>query len=128
MNILDENFPESQAALLRGWRIAFRQIGQDIGRMGMKDDEIIPLLHQLDRPTFFTLDGDFYDRRLCHNGYCLVHLDIEEEMAAEYVRRLLRHRDLNTKAKRMGRVIRALSTGIVVRRVHEENEIRIEWQ
>ena len=96
--------------------------------MGMKDDEIIPLLHQLDRPTFFTLDGDFYDRRLCHNGYCLVHLDIEEEMAAEYVRRLLRHRDLNTKAKRMGRVIRALSTGIVIRRVHEENEIRIEWQ
>ena len=65
MNILDENVPESQPVLLRSWRIAFRQIGQDVGRMGMKDDEIIPLLHQLDRPTFFTLDGDFfglYDR------------------------------------------------------------------
>src|ERR1700733_15018287 len=99
MNILDENVPESQRALLRSRRVAIRQIGQDVGRMGMKDDEIIPLLHDLDRPTLFTLDGDFYDRDLCHEGYCLVHLDVEEETAAEYVRRLLRHPGLNTKAK-----------------------------
>ncbi len=102
MNLLDENVPESQRALLRSWRVPVRQIGLDIGRKGMKDDEIIPLLHPLDRVTFFTLDGDFYDRRLCHEGYCLVHLDVEEEMVAEYVRRLLRHRALNSKAKRMG--------------------------
>ena len=86
MNILDENVPESQPAILRSWRIAFRQIGQGVGRMGMKDDEIIPLLHELGRPTFFTLDGDFYERRLCHGGYCLVRLDVEEEVVAEYVR------------------------------------------
>ena len=83
MNILDENVPESQHALLRSWRVALRQIGRNVGRMGMKDEEIIPLLHQLSRPTFFTLDGDSYDPRLCHAGYCLVHLDVEEDMAAE---------------------------------------------
>ncbi len=128
MNILDENVPESQPVLLRSWRIAFRQIGQDVGRMGMKDDEIIPLLHQLDRPTFFTLDGDFFDRRLRHNKYCLVHLDVEDEMVAEYIRRLLRHHELNTKAKRMGGVVRALPTGIAVWRIHQEQESRLSWQ
>jgi len=65
MNVLDENVPESQRALLRSKRVPLRQIGQEIGRKGMKDDEIIPLLLDCDRPTFFTLDSDFYDRRLC---------------------------------------------------------------
>lgn len=35
----------------------------------MKDREIIPLLHQINHPTFFTRDSDFYYLRLCHlNG------------------------------------------------------------
>jgi hypothetical protein len=29
----------------------------------MKDDEIIPLLHSLRRPTFFTRDLGFYERK-----------------------------------------------------------------
>src|SRR5947209_6618641 len=117
MNVLDENIPESQRALLRRRRVTVRQIGQGVGRKGMKDDEIIALLHQLDRPTLFTLDGDFYDRRLCHEGYCLVHLDVEEEMVAEYVRRLLRLRGLHTKAARMGHVVRVLPTRLTVWRI-----------
>src|ERR1700675_1222586 len=99
MNILDENVPEPQRTLLRRRRVPIRQIGQDLGRKGMKDREIIAFLHQLDRPTFFTLDSDFHKRRLCHEAYCLIQLDVGDEMVAEYVRRLLRHRELNTKAK-----------------------------
>ena len=57
MNILDENVPASQQVLLRNKRLVLRQIGLDLGRNGMQDAEIIPLLHQLDRPTFFTLDS-----------------------------------------------------------------------
>lgn len=127
MNILDENVPASQRAVLRDKRIVLRQIGQDLGRTGMKDEEIIPLLHTLDRPTFFTLDSDFYNRHLCHAGYCLVHLDIEEETVAEYVRRLLRHRELNTKAKRMGCVIRVVATGLDLWRIHQEEIGQISW-
>jgi hypothetical protein len=93
----------------------------------MKDDEIIPLLHQLDRPTFFTRDGDFYDRRLCHEGHCLVHLHVEEEMVAEFVRRLLRHRQLNTKAKRMGWVIRVAPAGLTFWRAHQEYQGQLSW-
>jgi hypothetical protein len=128
MNILDENIPENQCALVRSKRVALQQVGRGVGRKGMKDDEIIPLLHQLDRPTFFTLDGDFYDRRLCHERYCLVHVDVEEEMIAEYVRRLLRHRELNTKAKRMGCVIQVFAAGLAGWRIHQEEEGRLSWQ
>jgi predicted nuclease of predicted toxin-antitoxin system len=128
MNLLDENVPESQRRLLESRRISVRQIGHDTGRKGMKDDEIISLLHQSDRLTFFTLDEDFYDRRLCHGGYCLVYLDVEEEMLAETVRRFLRYRAFNSKAKRMGRVIRAFPTGLTVWRIHEEQEGRLSWK
>ena len=128
MNLLDENVPESQRLLLGSRRVPVRQIGHDTGRKGMKDDEIISLLHQSDRLTFFTLDADFYDRRLCHGAYCLVYLDVEEEMIAETVRRFLRHRALNSKAKWMGRVIRAFPTGLTVWRIHEEQEGRLSWK
>ena len=128
MNILDENVPESQRALLRRQRVALRQIGRDLGRKGLKDHEIISPLHGFDRPTFFTLDGDFYDRRLCHAGYCLVHLDVEEETAAEFVRRLLRHRELDAKSKRMGCVIRVAPTGLALWRIHQDRESRLPWR
>jgi hypothetical protein len=58
----------------------------------MKDiDEIIPLLHTLKRPTFFTRDHDYYKPYLRHPGYCLALLDVEFDEAAEYIRRFLRH-------------------------------------
>ena len=59
MNILDENVPMNQRQILQSWRISIRQIGCDVGRKGMKDDEIIPFLHSLRRPTFFTRDLGF---------------------------------------------------------------------
>jgi len=127
MNVLDENVPDSQIRILRSKRVPVRQIGLDIGRKGMKDNEIIPLLHHLDRPTFFTLDGDFYDRRLFHQGYCLVHLDMEEEIVAEYIRRFLRQSAFKSKGNRMGRIIRISSTNLVVWHFHQRQETRLSW-
>jgi hypothetical protein len=72
MIILDENFPESQRQLLRGWRMPLRQIGYEIGRKGMQDEEILPFLRHRRRTTFFTLDLGFYRRQLCHGRYYLV--------------------------------------------------------
>jgi hypothetical protein len=65
---------------------------------------------------------DFFDRRRCHPGYCLVYLDVAEDQAAEYVRRILRHPRLDTQAKRMGTVIRANSAGIGLLRRHGDEE------
>lgn len=45
MNILDENVREDQRGLLQWWGVSVHQLGADVGRKGMKDEEIIPFLH-----------------------------------------------------------------------------------
>jgi len=127
VNILDENIIDTQRRRLQGWRISIRQIGYEVGQKGMKDREIIPFLHQLTKPTFFTRDDDYYDRRLCHAGYCLVYLDVRKEEVALFTRLLLRHRAFNTNAKRMGNVIRVSHVGLSVWHLHAEKEARLDW-
>ncbi len=50
MNILDENILESQRQLLIKWHVPFQQIGYEVGRKGMEDDQIISFLLTLSRP------------------------------------------------------------------------------
>lgn len=128
MNVLDENFPDDQRRLLLSKRIHVQKIGRGVGRAGMKDENIIPFLQELERPTFFSLDAFFYKRRFCHQRYCLVHLDVDDWLAAKYVRRVLRHRELNTKAKRMGTVVQATPNGLSIWRLHDQEAIHVEWQ
>ncbi len=127
MNILDENIPRNQRELLISWRVPIRQIGYDAGRKGIQDDEIIPLLHQLRRPTFFTRDSDFFDRRLCHQRYCLVHLDIDKYEVALFIRRVLRNPDLDTQAKRMGAIIRVSHRGLAMYRDRTGKLTFLDW-
>ena len=96
MNVLDENISTIQRQLLRGWHIPVRHIGYDVGRKGMKDDEVIPFLLTLRHPTFFTLDWDYFERGLCHARYCLVYLDVSRDETAVFIRRLLRHQEFDT--------------------------------
>ena len=128
MNVLDENIPASQRELLIRRRVRVRQIGFDVGRSGMQDAEIIPLLIQLRRPTFFTRDEDFYDRRLCHAKYGLVHLDVRRQEVALFVRRLLAHPEFEAQAKRLGTVVRVSHLGLSVWRPHAESELRFTWE
>lgn len=127
MNVLDENIIDNQRRLLSSWRIPVRQIGYEIGRKGMKDREIIPFLLPLNQPTFFTRDDDFYQRYLFHAGYCLVYLDVRKEEVATFVRRVLRHTAFRTKARRMGKVIRASHGGLAVWSLHAEKEELLDW-
>lgn len=127
MNILDENIPESQRLLLRSWGIRVLQIGHELGHSGMKDEEIIPLLHQLRRPSFFTHDLDFYDHQLCHAGYCVVCLAVGQFETASFIRRFLQHPVFDTQSKRIGSVVRVSHTKIRVWRIHVEGEEEIKW-
>lgn len=127
MNIIDEQILESQRLLLKSWRIAVYQIGHDAGRKGLKDYEIIPFLLQYRRTTFFTLDFHFYRPYLCHAKYCLVCMDVKKQEAAEFVRRLLRHTEFDTAAKRMGKVIRLSSMGLAPWYLHAEKEEFFGW-
>jgi hypothetical protein len=103
--ILDENIFGDQRRILEGSGIAVRQIGKELGHDRTDDEGIIPILHHLPKPTFFTYDQDFFDPNLRHDRYCLVWLDVRVQEVASFVRRFLRHRDFNTKKKRMGTVV-----------------------
>ena len=128
MNILDENIIKSQRQQLLSWRIRFVRIGSEVGWRGMDDNkEIIPLLHRLRRPTFFTRDAGFYDRTLSHMRYCIVHLRVEKDSVAEYIRRLLRHHEFNTYAKRLGKVIQVSTAGLKYWQLHVPQEQIAEW-
>jgi hypothetical protein len=94
----------------------------------MKDQEILTLLHCLRRPTFFTRDEDFYGRRLCHARHCLVYLAVAKDEVAPFVRRLLRHREFDTVAKRLGTVVRVSHVDLSAWRLHVEQAIHIDWE
>jgi hypothetical protein len=93
----------------------------------MKDEEIVPLLHELCDVTFFTRDWGFSDRKLCHPRYCLVCLAVRKDEVAIFVRRILRHPELDTKAKRMGAIVRVSHAGFSIWRRNAPKEIYIRW-
>jgi len=127
MIVLDENIPEDQRLLLRSWRIRAYQVGRDVCRAGIKDEQIIPLLLRLRRPTFFTRDLGFFDAKLCHARYAIVCLAVEPDEAASFVRRFLRHTSCDTQAKRLGQVMRISQMGIRVFRLGGQEET-VAWE
>src|SRR5207248_8103940 len=98
MNLLDENIRDDERMLLRQWGVPFRQIGKEISKAGIEDENLVPLLHHLKRPTLFTQDEDFFKRALAHRGYCLVWLNVKYNEVAAYIRRFLRHSSFLTQA------------------------------
>src|SRR6266566_3547348 len=51
MLVLDENLPADQRHWLRKRRIRVRCVGVDLAAFGDDDENLIPLLHRLPRPT-----------------------------------------------------------------------------
>lgn len=122
MNSLDENVPASQRKRLESWRIRVRQIGTNVSHKEIGGEQIIPLLQALRRVTFFTLDVDLADPQLCHPSYRLVYLAMDDDQAAAYVRRVLKHPALNTQVKRMGAVVRTSDAGVHIWRRNLDEE------
>ncbi len=127
MNLLDENIRDDQRMLLRQWRIPFRQVGKEISNAGVHDDNLLPLLHQLKRPTLFTQDRGFFKRELCHRAYCLVLLEVTYIEVAAYIRRVLRHPALRTQAQRMGKVVRAHPGGVDYWQAGKVGRVSVKW-
>jgi hypothetical protein len=128
MTILDEDIGLSQRRYLESLKIHFRQIGVEIGRSGLKDrNEVIPLLHQLKHPTFFTRDHGFYHPLLRHHKYCLVYLDVWDDEAALYIRRFLRHKAFRAQVNRMGKLVRVHQSGLSYWGFGSEAEKTISW-
>ena len=66
MILLDENIRQDQAIRLRQQHIPARFLVEDFARTGIQDLDIIPLLHRLKQPVFFTHDRDFFRHGLAH--------------------------------------------------------------
>lgn len=127
MIVLDENIFESQRVQLQSRRMHLCQIGFDVGRKGMQDDEIVALLQRIRRPTFFTRDRDFYKRTLCSHALCLAYIDARPLQITELVRRFLRHAEFNTWSQRRGCVVRIAVGGISVWRIRAQRIARYRW-
>ena len=112
MNVLDEHVRDDQRALLRQARIPFRQVGKELSSPGIQDENILPLLLRLKRPTFFTEDRGFFQHQFCHAHYCLAWLDVRNTLVADYIRRFLRHPGFHHQRQRIGRVIRVHPAGL----------------
>ncbi len=73
------------------------------------DDRIPEILLELSKPTFVTIDHDFWDRRLCHPAYCILYFAIrndQQEMLPPLLRALVTQKDFRTRTVRMGKVAR----------------------
>ena len=127
MNLLDENVRDDQRALLRQWRIPVRQIGKEISHAGIHDDNLLPLLHHLKRPTFFTQDEDFFKASLCHRTYCLVWLDVKHSEVAFFIRRFLRHPNFRAQAQRMGKAVRVHRDALHYWETGQQRRVSVKW-
>jgi len=128
MLVLDGNLPASQRQLLRKWRIRFRAVGVDIATSGTQDLDLIPILHTLAKPTFFTLDRHFFRADWAHASYGLVWLDVNDGEAAEDIRLFLRHLAFDTKSKRLGVVARIGTTDVRFWRKGQSHWRIVEWR
>jgi hypothetical protein len=128
MNLLDENIRHDQGNQLRRWRIKFRRLVIELEHPGIKDPEVIPVLHHLKDPTFFTHDQDYFRRDLLHASYCLVWLDVFDGDAASFIRSFLRHRFFKTHAQRMGTVVRVHPGGVQFWTRHRSALNKIRWE
>jgi len=81
----------------------------------IKDDAIPSLLAQQNQPTFVTINAtDFWQRVSASEKFCVVCFAVTSSEIVQIpslLRRLLRHCDFDTKAKRVGKVVRITSQG-----------------
>jgi hypothetical protein len=110
--LLDENIVEEQRAKVRAWKTSTRQLGYEIGRKGLKDYEVIPILQRIRNATFLT--SDRYKPNLWHKKYCLVWFDVHPEQFAVYARMFLSHKYFKVQRNRMGTIIRVQAIGMNV--------------
>jgi hypothetical protein len=133
MVVLDEHLQS------KGVEQAIRQwyVGSVVGITDLrpqtiiKDDAIPALLSQQNIPVFVTINTtDFWQKILLTDKYCLVCLAIttaEIPLLPDLLRRLLRHPDFDTKAKRAGKAVRITAQGAaMVYSINQNQPTQIE--
>ena len=127
MLILDELVTEDQRQMLLQNKIRVRQIGHELGTLGMSDKNIIRLLHQLTFPTFFTRDLGFYTPKLQHPEYCLVILQVNRSEVYQHISKFLQIDKFSTNNKRMGTVVLVSTRNVKYYDSRTSEESELNW-
>jgi hypothetical protein len=127
MLILDENVIESQRQILLRARLHFRQIGLELERKGIGDDDIHRLLHRLHQPRLFTRDLRLFRANVRHPRFCVAVLSVSRDAVAACAVRLLHHPMLRENRQRMGALLNVWETGIRLWRYDERQEHHLDW-
>ena len=112
MILLDENVHQQRimASIAAWYRGQVRSLTTLRPNTLIKDEAIPTVLRSVRQPTFVTTNvGDFWRRIPAHSRYSVVCVALPNERLHELpplLRRLLRLPEFNTKARRMGKVIR----------------------
>lgn len=107
--------------------IKLQQIGIELEMKGIQDEDIIRFLHTLKGSTFFSWDSDFYQSKLLHSSYCLVFLDCPKSSITDLIKIFLKLDFFDTKAKRMGKVIKLSTSFIKCYELGKTEEQTITW-
>lgn len=127
MIILDENILQGQREKLIRWKIKFKHIGYDLSYKGIIDENIIVLLHKFKQATLFTRDSNFFNNKLVHNNYCIVHVNVKPKDVAIFIRKFLKTTLFDSKYKRIGNIIRVSYQGIKWLQLNEKVEKQFLW-
>ena len=112
MIVLDENIHQQRilADIAAWYRGQVRSITTLRAHTLIKDDVIPTLLQSAQQPTFVTTNvTDFWPYVSAHSRYCIICVPIPNERLhalSLLLRQLMRLPEFDTKAKRMGKVIR----------------------
>lgn len=124
-HVFDELTPAWELDEVRRF-LAIDHVGSGFGRRGMKDDELCRELTG-SLKTFHTKDSDFFRRRHVHPSYCILWYDVPAGTLARYVRRILRHPQFKTHAKRFGNVIHVAPSHIEYYTRSAVGKINLNW-
>ncbi len=112
MIVLDEQLTGRgiEEAIKRWYPGAVRFINELRPGTIIKDEAIPTLLNQEAEPTFVTInETDFWRKVAITTRFCVICIALPDNRATDIpslLQRLLRHPDFDTKARRMGRVLR----------------------
>jgi hypothetical protein len=97
----------------------------------IKDDAIPTLLRRLKQPTFVTINGtDFWRRVPADKAYCIVCLELPADQASKvsgWLRQLFRVPICKTKRGRMGKVVLASQQRLRYYSTHEKHVHLLRW-
>ena len=113
--ILDEQLAASDVLVPLQETLKVRRLTDLRPKEQILDDRVPEILLALKGPTFITIDQDFWDRYLCHPGYCILYFylrDQDQDRLPELLRALLRLPEFRTRASRLGKVVRVRAARI----------------